>query len=309
MKNKLILALMLICTLNSGIVIRGQLILSGTHYFQDFNSLTNGLPAGWTVRTNATSTSLGTSVVFPTIAKTWGDTTGEFGNCASTIGNKGTNFLGTESAAIQAACTNRALGIRQTAAFGDPGAAFVLEISNTVGLMNLGFSIDLEMLRMNAYSTTWKLEYAVGNPPSVFNTLGMYLDPGVFGATNQTFNLGADASNQPSSVWIRIAALNAAAGTGGSRDTFAIDNFLLSWSLRSASPPVIIGLTTLDGNAYINFSGDPGDSTDSFLLETTASLSDGFTNAAATVMQTAPGRFQAVCACAGVQQFYRVKRR
>jgi hypothetical protein len=283
--------------------------LSGTNYFQDFNAISNGLPVGWTVRTNATATSLGASVSYSTVSKTWGDATGEFGNCASTLSNAGTNFLGGESPTIQGTCTNRALAVRQTAAFGDPGAAFVLEITNTIGLNNLSLSLDLELLRSNSYSTTWKIEYAVGNTPASFTTLGVYGDPGAFGATNRTFSLGADANNQSSNVWIRIAALTAASGSSGARDTFAVDNFSLSWSVLATNPPVIINLTTTNGNAYINFSGDVNDSTNSFLLQSETSLSDGFADAPANITQTAPGSFQAICGSGGGQQFYRIKRR
>ena len=309
MKRTLILNLILVCTLNGLLAARGQLVLSGANYLQDFNSISNGLPAGWTVRTNATAVSLGTSVSFATAGKTWGDSTGAFGNCASTVSNTGTNFIGGESTTVQAACTNRALAIRQTATFGDPGAAFVLEIANTVGLSNLGVSMDLELLKSNAYATTWTVDYAVGSNPTTFTSLGTFSDPGAFGATNRTFGLGADANNQSSSVWIRISALAAASGSSGSRDTFAIDNFLLTWSAIPANPPVIINLTTGNGNAYINFSGELNDSTNSFSLQSAASLSDGFTDAAATLTQTAPGSFQAVCGCGGGQQFFRVKRR
>lgn len=309
MNRKFILKLVLICVLNCLCLAHGQLILSGTNYFQDFNSISNGLPAGWTVHTNATAAGLGSSASFATVAKTWGDSTGEFGNCASTASNAGTNFLGNESTVIQAACTNRALAIRQTATFGDPGAAFVLEISNTIGFGNLSFSVDLELLRSNAFSTTWRVEYAVGNTPTSFTLLGSFGDPGSFGATNHTFSLGADANNQASNVWIRIAALTAATGTTGSRDTFAIDNFSLSWSAISANPPVILSLTTANGNAYIYFSGDVNDSTNAFSLQSAASLSDGFANANATITQTGPGSFQAVCGGGGPQQFFRVKRR
>ena len=40
----------------------GQVVLSGTNYTQTFDRLGVGLPAGWSVRTNATATSLGTAV-------------------------------------------------------------------------------------------------------------------------------------------------------------------------------------------------------------------------------------------------------
>jgi hypothetical protein len=309
MNRKSILTLVLIAMLQSTYVALGQLVLTGTNYFQDFNTISNGLPVGWTVRTNATSTSLGTNATFWMLGKTWGESTGEFGNCASTLSNAGTNFIGAEIPSVQHACTNRALAIRQTASFGDPGAAFVLEISNTVGMRDFSFSVDLEMLKINPLSTTWSIEYAVGNSPAAFTTLGTYADPGAFGAINRTFSLGADADNQSSKVWIRIVALTAATGTTGTRDTFGIDNFSLSWSAMSVNAPVIVSMTTSNGNARLNFSGDINDTPDAFLLQSTSDLSVGFTNVNATITQSAPGSFQAVCDCGGEQQFYRIKRR
>jgi len=289
--------------------VHGQLTLNGPNYIQDFNAISNGLPAGWSVRLNATTNGLGTNVVFPTASKTWGDTGGEFGNCASTVANSGTNFNGSESTTIQPGCTNRALAIRQTGSFGDPGAAFTLQIANTIGRSNLMFRVDLDLLRTNSNSTTWTIQYGIGDSPSVFVTLGDFSDPGVFGATTRSYNLGADASGSSSNVWIRIAALSAATGSG-TRDTFGIDNFSLSWSTNSvlAAPPSITRIVLTNGNAQIDFTGDTGDSPSAFMIQCVGRCSDVFGDAAATITQTSPGHFRAVCAMNGSQQFYRVKR-
>lgn len=289
---------------------QAQLTLSGVNYTQNFNAISNGLPTGWSLRTNATATTLGTITTnYNAKGKTWGDSGGEFGNCASTVANSGTNFTGGESSTIQGNCTNRALAIRQTASFGDPGAAFVLQIANTIGLSNLTFSVDLDMLRVNPYSTTWTIQYAVGNSPSSFTTLGEYPDPGVFGAMTQTYNLGADADNSSANVWIRIAALSAATGSG-SRDTFGIDNSSLSWEGNGVSiiAPSISGITLNGGNVQIDFTGDPGDSPSSFILQCAGQLSDAFGDTDAAITQTGPGNFHAECAMNESQQFYRIKR-
>jgi hypothetical protein len=289
---------------------KAQLTLTRTNYFQNFNAISNGLPAGWSVRTNATAASLGINVNFSLPNKTWGDTTGEFGNCASTTNNPGTNFIGNESTAIQTACTNRAFAVRQTAAFGDPGAAFVLQITNTIGLSNLTFTVDLDMLKANSYSTTWTIQYAVGNSPTTFITLGAYSDPGAFGTTSFTANLGADASNQSSNIWIRVVALSPANGTSGSRDTFALDNFSLSWTTNniSAISPLITDIIINNGNVQIDFSGDITDSPTSFVLQSAANISDTFGDTAAIISQINSGIFRAVCAMNGSQQFYKIKR-
>src|SRR5690348_4539439 len=88
--------------------VQAQLTLTGTNYLQDFNTISNGIPIGWSVRINATTNSLGTNTTsYNAAGKTWGDTSGEFGNCAATKANSGTNFLGGESTAVQGNCTNR----------------------------------------------------------------------------------------------------------------------------------------------------------------------------------------------------------
>jgi len=127
------------------------LTLSGTSYTQNFNNIENGLPDGWTVRTGASSSLAGTITSWQTAnsapqSNSWSATTGRFANHAATVSNFGTNFVSNESAVTQAAATNRSLAIRQTGGFGDPGAAFVLRIENTIGLGNFEMAIDLLML-------------------------------------------------------------------------------------------------------------------------------------------------------------------
>ena len=131
--------------LATGLVVSAaaQVTLTGTNYTQNFNTISNGLPPGWSVRTNATATSLGTPAGFNTNAVSWGTQPANLAIAAATISNSGTNFNGTESTTIQGKCTDRCLAIRQTAAFGDPGAAFVFQIANTTGFSNFVFSVDL----------------------------------------------------------------------------------------------------------------------------------------------------------------------
>lgn len=247
-----------------------QLTLAGTSYTQNFNTISNGLPPGWSVRTNATATSLGQSALFPTAVKTWGDPTGEFGNCAAAVSNTGTNFNGAESTTIQGNCTNRALAIRQTGAFGDPGAAFVFQIANTTGLSNFTFSVELSLLKSNGYSTTWTIDYAVGNSPASFTLLGTNSDPVNFSTTNRTFTLGTDADNQANNVWIRIVALSAATGSG-SRDTFGIDNFALNYA-GSTATTVPIFIQTAGNKAVLTWNDS------AFTLQAAPTVTGTFTN-------------------------------
>jgi len=256
MKTKIILfSCIMILTLAANREAHGQAILSGTNYTQYFNSISNGLPPGWSVRTNATATSLGIIATFNPTNTSWGTATGQFGNAAGTTSNSLAAATGNESSTVQATFTNRCPCIRQTGTFGDPGAAFVFQIANTAGFTNLVFSLDLNLLRTNGYSTTWTIDYAVGNTPARFTTLGTYSDPGVFGATNESFALGNDADDQTNNVWIRVVALHAATGSG-SRDTFGIDNFILNYAATTVKTPVSaipLGIQTDGQNAVLTW--------------------------------------------------------
>jgi len=179
--------------------------------------------------------------------------------------NLGVPVTGVESSTIQAAFTNRVLAVRQTQSFGDPGAAFVIQITNTLGFSNLTFSLDFCLLKSNGYSTTWTIAYAASNTPASFIPLGTYSDPGSIGTTNRSFTLGTDANNQTNNLWIRIVALSASTGSG-SRDTFGIDNFSLSWTMNNlaAITPAITAMVVNGGNVQIDFTGGTDDAPPSF---------------------------------------------
>lgn len=248
-----------------------QVALTGAGYTQNFNSIGKGLPPGWSVRTNATATDLGTPVNFNTNAVSWGSSAGQFCNTAGPTNNLLALAVGNESASLQSAFTNRCLSIRQTAAFGDPGAAFVLQIANTSGFRKLAFSVDLDTLSPQAHSTVWTVDYAIGDLPASFAPLGTSSDPGVFGTINQSYSLGADANDQSQNVWIRITALSPSTGTTGNRDTFGIDNFVLSYEVSSAAAiPLFI---QADGrNAVLTWNDS------NFALQASPSADGQFTN-------------------------------
>jgi hypothetical protein len=227
------------------------LVLTGTTYLQDFNSIESGLPDGWTVRTGASGTALGTInswqlVNSSPLSNAWATTSGRFANHASTISNPGTNFIGTETGAIQAAATNRSLGLRQTGAVGDPGGAFVLRLQDTVGFGQFVLALDFLNLRPETRQTVWRVDYAVGTTPTSFIPVGYYTNlsianGGVFSKTNITFAFGSVLDDQVENVWIRIATLEATSGSGN-RPTFGIDNFNLEWiSVPSIpKPPIVV---------------------------------------------------------------------
>jgi hypothetical protein len=214
----------------------GQISLSGSGtYLENFDGIGGGLPTGWTVRTNADATSLGIdgSAGFNTFTVSWGTTAGQFANYASAL-NPGAD--GTQLSTTQAGYPNRAVGIRQLGAFGDPGAAFTLQLANTTGFQDFNLSVNLQTLTNSTTSprvTTYTIRYAVGTPSVAgdFTTLGTYTTDDNFSNATQAFDLsGATAlNNQGQSVWFQVVALSASTGSGN-RDTFAIDNFQLTYT-------------------------------------------------------------------------------
>lgn len=201
-----------------------QVTLTGTSYVENFNGIGDGVPVGWSVRTGANSSTLGSTATLTTALTSWGTTTGNFRNVASTTG-----LTSSSSVANQEASSNRAMGVRQTGSFGDPGAAFIFNFNST-GMTLSSISLDALMLSVQANSTTWTIDYGIGASPSSFTSLGSYSDPGVWGTTpiSITGSSLAGLSNQ-SNVWIRFVALTATTA-GGTRDTVAIDNFTINYS-------------------------------------------------------------------------------
>jgi len=155
---------------------------------------------------------------------TWASNTGEFRNVASTSG-----LAFDSSSANQNSSADRALGVRQGGSFGDPGAAFTFNFNST-GYNLSAINLSALMLSVQGRSTVWTIDYGIGASPASFTALTTYSDPGVFGSTPLSITGAAltSLSNQ-SNVWIRVTALSASTGSN-SRDTFAIDNFSLSYS-------------------------------------------------------------------------------
>jgi len=217
-----------------------MLVLTGTNYSENFDGIGSGLPTGWSVRTGASTTSLGTSAAFSTAAAAWkAATAGTFANFAATTNNDGTAFISTEDATTQAAATNRAPGIRLSNGT-SPGTAFVLGLSNTLGFTNFVVNLDILTLNTNSRIYSWHVETAVGAAPASFTFLGKFIDPNVWGSSHLSFALPSSICDQGDNVWIRVAVITNAASTG-SHDTFGIDNFSLAWSVvpPSTNPPSI----------------------------------------------------------------------
>ncbi|MBL7710851.1 MAG: hypothetical protein JNL13_00230, partial [Chitinophagaceae bacterium] len=151
--------------------VSGQYRLSGTVYRQDFDSLQAGLPEGWETDTNAKAASLGGAAMLngtPSSSTRWNNAGGGFKNVASANG-----FAGYKAATadLQLAATDRALGVRQTGSFGDPGAAFTFLIDHTFRLRDFELNFKLQTLDSNSgRSTEWLVQYAIGDSPVAFTT-------------------------------------------------------------------------------------------------------------------------------------------
>ena len=248
--------LLLISSLGLGLASFAQLSLSGTSYTQSFDNIGTSLPIGWSVDTGAKANSIGMVVNFDTTRTAWNQTTGKFKNFASA-----TALSISSTNTDQANSTNRALGIRQVSQTStsfpnsDPGAAFILHISNTSGLTSFQASFKLQSIDTSSHRlTTWVVDYGVGSLPTAFNVVSTgTITTGGGGATSFTNNLvninfGSAIDNQAGSVWIRIAALTPTTGTGN-RPSSAIDDFNLTWTGTASNyQPTIIYKSPADNS-------------------------------------------------------------
>ncbi|MCW5898158.1 MAG: T9SS type A sorting domain-containing protein [Flavobacteriales bacterium] len=212
-------------------LVLAQVTLGTSPYTQNFNGVGSGLPTGWTVRTGATASALGTAASFTNTATQWSSIGSGFSNAASATGS-----TGAESSAVQAASTNRVPSVRQTGAVGDPGAAWVLQVANTLGKENFQLAFKLQQLHATTTdrTVTWTVDYGFGATPSSFTPAAtvpavLQTTQGVFSNVDVTVNFGSALNNQTGPVWIRVVALTGSTGSG-SRPRTAIDDFQLSWT-------------------------------------------------------------------------------
>lgn len=210
--------------------VKGQYRLSGTTYLQRFDSLQAGLPEAWEADSNAKAASLGGAALLntsPSATTRWNNAGGGFKNVASANGFASYKAA---TAGLQFIATDRALGVRQTGSFGDPGAAFTFRIDNTFRLSDFELKFKLQTLDSNSgRSTEWLVQYAIGDSPVTFTTQAVYSTGGwTFENQAVSVSFGSALDDQAERVWIRIVALAASTGSG-SRTTTAIDDFELNW--------------------------------------------------------------------------------
>jgi len=208
-------------------------------YTINFNSLATGLPNGVRVGTTSTGSTNDTAATFVTTATAWSATGLNWKNYASAI-----SLTQGATSVEQDGSPNRALGIRQTStvgAGGDPGASVSFILANTSGKSNLQMQFSLQSLDPSVTrTTTWTLEYALGNNPTTWTavttnpatlpitgTAGS--NPTPWGGYTVSAVLPAAVSNQNQLVWIRLVARSATNGSG-SRPVTAIDDVRFSWN-------------------------------------------------------------------------------
>ncbi len=220
--------------------LQAQLTLGSSPYTQDFDAIGSGLPAGWTVRTGATAAALGTSQTLVTSTSNgWTSTTAQFRNAASSEAPSASGDL----TAVQATRTDRVPSVRQSGTFGDPGAAFVLEIANTVGLSAFDLSFKLQSLDVgSARVTTWRVDYGFGVSPTSFTaatTSPATLTTGgsTFTSQSVTVDFGSALDGQSGPVWIRVVTVTSSTGSGN-RPTTGIDDFNLTYSAGAPNTSV-----------------------------------------------------------------------
>ncbi|MBV8255103.1 MAG: hypothetical protein JO154_21050 [Chitinophaga sp.] len=210
-----------------------NIVLGTSPYLIDFNNLSNGLPAGVTLKI-PTATTLGAdpaaaNALKPALRPMWKETTGAFKNLASA---NDASITAASDSLTQAASTNRALGVRQTGTF--EAVAYTFEVNDTKGKSNLKMSFSLQSLdATSGRTTTWYVDYGFGDNPSTFtkatNVTGT-LTTGGLAQSNNTINVdfGSALDNQTGKVYIRIITTAATTGTGN-RATSAIDDVKFSW--------------------------------------------------------------------------------
>jgi uncharacterized protein len=225
--------------------VNAQTVITPSGYSQNFDALGTAIPDDWSIRLSANATSLGTVTTNFTqtagASTAWSNTTGAFKNLASTQG-----LTSTSNATEQTASLNRALGVRPTGSFGDPGASINFNFSTT-GIQVATVSVDALMLTADTRSITWSLQYGIGASPASFTNFGTWSDPGEWGLTSISYNRDGfgSALDDQANVWFRFVALSASTGSG-SRDTVAIDNFSIT-AVPEPSTWALIGL----GSAFV----------------------------------------------------------
>jgi hypothetical protein len=215
-----------------------QVNLTTSPYTENFDNLGSaGIPTGFTVKKLATPIFLGTDTILnPGVTPPWRGVGRGYKNFASSTQ---VTDPGADST-TQAASTNRALGVRQTSAFADSGAAFVFQIANTTGKENFKLNFLLQSLDTSSpRTTTWIVDYGIGANPTTFTPVST--SPAVLTTGNKLFlntavtaDFGTALNNISDIVWVRVVTVKRSIGSGN-RPSTAIDDWSLTWNSTASS--------------------------------------------------------------------------
>ncbi len=189
---------------------------------ENFNSIANGLPAGWSVYTAGSSSTLGNIATFKTEVTTgWGAKSPEFRNSASPTG-----LTSGASASTQQNHPDRAPGLSIGGSVGNPGGSFNFNFS-TLGVSITSISFDALQLRIGTVASVWSVEYGIGAAPTSWVSLGTYTAD-VWGVTPLSYDSSkiGTALDDQTEVWFRFIV--ASGGTGANYDNVGIDNFTIT---------------------------------------------------------------------------------
>lgn len=251
MKKMRLFSLILGVMFASVAALQAQVSLTGTSYTQNFDGIGTGYPTGWSVKIHATATSLGVDTIFTPTPVKWTSTSKGVNNYASATGLTVTDTL----PATQNASTNRALGVRQTGSWGDPGVSFTMQIANTTDMNTFSLAFKLQSLDVTSTrTTTWKVQYATGAAPTVFTDLtttpvALTTGGSTWSNTDVTVSFGANLDNQAGPVWIRIVAIAASSGSVN-RPSTAIDDVNLTWTNGAATTVAAPTFAPVAGTYY-----------------------------------------------------------
>ena len=211
--------------------LHGQIPLSAGNITQGFNTLAAGLPAGWSVYTSSSLSSLGTPATFTAAATAWGAT-----GVGTDFRNSASDTLATNAAtATQTANANRAFGWRpvgSSASEVTPGRAgsLVATFTSTTGFIFTALSLRLFTANDVSGTQTYQLEYRVGDTGN-FTPIGSAYSTGTpFNSSTVVADAASLAalSNKTGPVYVR---LRGTATSGASNlDTLGVDDFSLTAS-------------------------------------------------------------------------------
>lgn len=214
--------------LAAAVSLPAQVILTGTSYTENFDSMGNAAgststPSGWSTTTDGTSSSLGTTSTSVNRTSWTNQFPGNFYNVASTdIGTGSSN-------PVQNAATDRALSfeIGSGSGTGNPGAGILFNV-NTTGFQDFSYSFDLQTNFLDTNSYNFAFEYSVNAGASWVSIDSSIVPSASLGSTTVSGSIssGIDDLND---VYLRLRT--PIPGTGvTSNNVYAIDNFSLNYA-------------------------------------------------------------------------------